>query len=150
MLLMSDAVTPQVLCYILHTAEFCRETVEGLSAAVKKDIKPVLADGVSVVQQGHCLFLSHHLDFASHQGYPKWHLRFRVCSWQHTKRQVVEFLLYVCHKKIPLWRQTGKGSLSQSRPNLCLCSLSALRILTEFTLRKTAAYLKQAAFAAPV
>ncbi|MEW5303964.1 MAG: hypothetical protein WDW36_006607 [Sanguina aurantia] len=51
-----DEDEEKVLCYILHTAEFCRETVEGLSAAVKKDIKPVLADGVGVVEQGPTVF----------------------------------------------------------------------------------------------
>ncbi|MEW5319490.1 MAG: hypothetical protein WDW38_010638 [Sanguina aurantia] len=46
-----DEDEEKVLCYILHTAEFCRETVEGLSAAVKKDIKPVLADGIDYSEE---------------------------------------------------------------------------------------------------
>ena len=36
----------QVVCYILHTANFCRETLEGLGAAIQKDIKPALAASV--------------------------------------------------------------------------------------------------------
>ncbi|GAX83739.1 hypothetical protein CEUSTIGMA_g11164.t1 [Chlamydomonas eustigma] len=35
-----------VVCRILKSAEFCRDTIEGLSAAIHKDVKPALADQV--------------------------------------------------------------------------------------------------------
>mmetsp|Transcript_28777 Transcript_28777/g.63416 ORF Transcript_28777/g.63416 Transcript_28777/m.63416 type:complete len:903 (+) Transcript_28777:134-2842(+) len=41
----------KVLCHILHTAEFCRETVEGLSAAIVKSINPALAEKVDMSDQ---------------------------------------------------------------------------------------------------
>ncbi|KAJ9504635.1 hypothetical protein QJQ45_030391, partial [Haematococcus lacustris] len=41
----------QVVCHILHTAEFCRETLEGLATAVQKDIKPALADKVDLSEE---------------------------------------------------------------------------------------------------
>ena len=37
----------RVVCHILHSAEFCRETLEGLAAAIQKDIKPAYADKVT-------------------------------------------------------------------------------------------------------
>eukprot|EP00798_Chlamydomonas_sp_ICE-L_P005789 gene5789-2585_t len=41
----------RVVCYILHTAEFCRDTIEGLAAAIQKDIKPSLADQVDMSEE---------------------------------------------------------------------------------------------------
>ena len=36
----------QVVCRILHTSEFCRETLEALGGAIAKDVKPVCSDKV--------------------------------------------------------------------------------------------------------
>ncbi|GFH29755.1 uncharacterized protein HaLaN_28471, partial [Haematococcus lacustris] len=46
-----DDEEAQVVCHILHTAEFCRETLEGLATAVQKDIKPALADKVDLSEE---------------------------------------------------------------------------------------------------
>ena len=37
----------QVVCRILMTAEFCKDTIEGLTSAIQKDIKPDLSDQVT-------------------------------------------------------------------------------------------------------
>ena len=37
----------QVVCRILMTAEFCKDTIEGLSSAIQKDIKPAMSDQVT-------------------------------------------------------------------------------------------------------
>lgn len=42
-----------VVCHILHTAEFARDTLEALTAAIQKDIKPALADNVCCDPSAH-------------------------------------------------------------------------------------------------
>ncbi|GFR43120.1 hypothetical protein Agub_g4124 [Astrephomene gubernaculifera] len=41
----------RVVCCLLATAEFCRETVEGLAGALAKDVKPQLADRVTLADE---------------------------------------------------------------------------------------------------
>lgn len=41
----------KLCCYILHTAEYCRETVEGLAAAIQKDIKPAFTQKVEMTDE---------------------------------------------------------------------------------------------------
>lgn len=38
-----------MVCCILATAEYCRDTTEGLAAAIAKDIRPSLADKVMML-----------------------------------------------------------------------------------------------------
>jgi hypothetical protein len=42
----------QVVCHILHTADFCRDTLQGLATAVQKDVKQALAERVSGASKG--------------------------------------------------------------------------------------------------
>ena len=41
----------QVVCRILHTSDFCRETLEALESAIAKDIKPAWSDKVRWMEE---------------------------------------------------------------------------------------------------
>lgn len=41
----------RVVCCLLATAEFCRDTVEGLAGALAKDVRPQFADRVDFAEE---------------------------------------------------------------------------------------------------
>jgi hypothetical protein len=53
----------RVLCCVLTTAEFCKETCDSLAGAIKKDLKPGLGDQASDVWSGRLCAL---------RNYPTW------------------------------------------------------------------------------
>lgn len=61
----------RVACHLVTTADFCRETSEGLAAAIAKDIRPDLLDQVAVGPRG-CWILRFGLGVEGSRGQDCW------------------------------------------------------------------------------